>query len=705
MISLARRRSSRCRRSTLPGSLSSVRALVSQSWMPSTLLQSALRPASEPRPGPSHQAQGKDAACRSRCTSASDGSSSSSSSRSSPVAIARVTDLGQPSPRPPSLPRTLSWTPATKPRLLGRAPPRPHPPESPRPKQQQPSGDHLLELQRQRRRREEQAEEAGLPVPPPATGKGGRGKLVFPQTDSYRFVLHIRELTQDRNLAGVLSALSIAERKEGGVDVHGYNACISGMAKARRWADALALLQRMRAAGVAPNTACYSNAILACCRCGEYRHAPLLRREMTLTNIPQTLTCYRLELEHFGNGGRWGAALRLLSELKEAGLTPDAKVYNGVLDAFARSKEWARAGIVLREMARAGHELHARSYRGLIVSAANAGEWRVAWRAFGEMTSRRVERSSRSTVIFNAVAAVCGASGRWKEALRAVRLTVGGGMTPSLIAYNATLGALGKAGQWQHARRLLEDMQRASPSMSPRGGGGYVGWGGNDTGRFGAGGRRTGGAVAGPHPSPDVYSYTSVIDACAKSSDGDGRQLERALEVFEDMRRANVKPSLVTFNTLILACGGGGRGSGNPGRGDWRRALSFVQEMVESGIEPNAYTLTVAVAACDAGGEWEEAALVLKQMGAGVAAAGGGNGGAPQAEKGGGRGGRAVDEVLAQLRIVACGKANDWKAGFEVVKQLERSAAGAPAGVAVYNALIEALVVRPQQPQRNRRQR
>ncbi len=65
-----------------------------------------------------------------------------------------------------------------------------------------------------------------------------------------------------RNLSGVLSALSIAERKEGGVDVHGYNACISGMAKAKRWADALELLQRMRAAGVAPNTACYANAIV-----------------------------------------------------------------------------------------------------------------------------------------------------------------------------------------------------------------------------------------------------------------------------------------------------------------------------------------------------------------------------------------------------------------------------------------------------------
>ena len=395
--------------------------------------------------------------------------------------------------------------------------------------------------------------------------------------------------------------------------------------------------------------------------------------------------------------------------------TPTRQVYNGVLDAFAQSKEWSRASGVLREMAHAGHELHARSYRGLIVSAANAGEWRAAWRAFGEMTSRGVEKSSRSTVIFNAVTTVCGVSGRWEEALRALRLTVGGGMTPSLIAYNATLAALGKAGRWEHARRLLKDMQRASspsrPSSSGDSVGGMFGWEDNNTRRFGArvgvGGRAARGAAGRP-PVPDVYSYTSVIDACAKS-EGQHR-LERALEVLEDMRRAGVRPSLVTFNTLILACGGGGGSSSSSGgggdsptrRGDWRRALSFVQEMFDSGIKPDVYTLTVAAAACEAGGEWEKASAVLKQMGAGVGAAAGGA--LQKAGRRRGGGGGAVDEVLAQLRIVACGKSNDWKGGLEVVKELERSRGGAPAGVSVYNALIDALVVRPpQQPGRNRR--
>lgn len=372
------------------------------------------------------------------------------------------------------------------------------------------------------------------------------------------------------------------------------------------------------------------------------------------------------------------------------------KVYNGVLDAFAQSKEWGRASDILREMASAGHELHARSYRGLIVSAANAGKWSVTWRAFSEMTSLGVAKSSRSPVIYNAVSVACGAAGKWEEALCALRLTVQGGMTPTLIACNSTLGALGKAGQWEHAQRILKDMQRRPSAPAPAGagdGGGGGGWrqGGRDTGRrFGS---KPPSAATQPLPLPNVFSYTSVIDACGKSG-----ELGRALEVLEDMRRASVSPNLVTFNTLILRFGDpGGGGSGQQGGevgggGDWRRALSFLEEMVRGGIRPDAYTLTVAVAACDAGGEWDKAAVLLKELLWADADARKEQGAAAAAAAGAGA--AAVDLVLAQLVIIACGKTNDWRGGLQVMRDVER--VGAPPDVGVYNALIEALVPRPQ---------
>lgn len=81
----------------------------------------------------------------------------------------------------------------------GRQPPA-APQQPPRGEQERPPAKHIRELRRQQRLKEERAEEVGLPIPPPVTGKGGKGKLMFPQSDSYRFVLHIRQLTQDRYL-------------------------------------------------------------------------------------------------------------------------------------------------------------------------------------------------------------------------------------------------------------------------------------------------------------------------------------------------------------------------------------------------------------------------------------------------------------------------------------------------------------------------
>lgn len=367
---------------------------------------------------------------------------------------------------------------------------------------------------------------------------------------------------------------------------------------------------------------------------------------MAAAGVKNTLASYRLELEHFGNSGQWSQALHLLSEIEGAGLTPDAKVYNGVLDAFAQSTKWVEAGEVMKRMVKAGHNLHARSYRGVIVAAANAGEWRVAWSLFVRMTSLGVEKSSRSPVIYNSVTAACGAAGRWREAIQALRWTLRDGMEPTFIAYNATLGALGKAGKWQLAQRLLAEMRRASYR-------GYIA------------SQRPGKVVAGKGAAqvkrstrlapPDVYSYTSVIDACAKSG-----QLERALEVFEGMRRARVSPGLVTFNALISACGTGG--------GKWQRALKFVGEMVDSGVTPDAFTFTVVLAACEAGGGgWDQVSLCLREM----------------------RVRFKEDPVLARLTIAACGREGDWRGGLRVVEDM--GAAGAPPGVDVYNTLIEAL--------------
>ena len=48
--------------------------------------------------------------------------------------------------------------------------------------------------------------------------------------------------------------------------------------------------------------------------------------------------------------------------------------------------------------------------------------------------------------------------------------------------------------------------------------------------------------------TPDTITFTSLINACSKA-----QQLEKAFEVIDCMRAANIAPNIFTYTTLIGA--------------------------------------------------------------------------------------------------------------------------------------------------------
>ena len=50
--------------------------------------------------------------------------------------------------------------------------------------------------------------------------------------------------------------------------------------------------------------------------------------------------------------------------------------------------------------------------------------------------------------------------------------------------------------------------------------------------------------------SPDVVTFSSAIDACAKG----GGQWEQALKLLDDMQAAKLSPDVVTFDSALDAC-------------------------------------------------------------------------------------------------------------------------------------------------------
>jgi pentatricopeptide repeat protein len=77
---------------------------------------------------------------------------------------------------------------------------------------------------------------------------------------------------------------------------------------------------------------------------------------------------------------------------------------------------------------------------------------------------------------------------------------------------------------------------------------------------------------------PTIITYSATISACEK-----GRQWERALELFEEVKKhPRMEPNIITYNATISACGKGGR---------WERALELFEEVKKHPrMEPNIKT-------------------------------------------------------------------------------------------------------------------
>mmetsp|Transcript_888 Transcript_888/g.1538 ORF Transcript_888/g.1538 Transcript_888/m.1538 type:complete len:690 (-) Transcript_888:199-2268(-) len=87
-------------------------------------------------------------------------------------------------------------------------------------------------------------------------------------------------------------------------------------------------------------------------------------------------------------------------------------------------------------------------------------------------------------------------------------------------------------------------------------------------------------------------SVHEAISACEK-----GLNPSKALEIFDEMKREGVRPTVVTFSALISACEKGQQ---------WKLALQVLEEM-KATFGPNVIAYSAAISALSKGQQWEKA--------------------------------------------------------------------------------------------------
>jgi pentatricopeptide repeat protein len=82
-------------------------------------------------------------------------------------------------------------------------------------------------------------------------------------------------------------------------------------------------------------------------------------------------------------------------------------------------------------------------------------------------------------------------------------------------------------------------------------------------------------------------------------------QLQKALEVYQEMLRKGCTPNVVTYNTLIDVYGK---------TGQWGEALRVIDTMNASNTRPVTRTYNTLMIACNTSGQWQEALNVYADM-------------------------------------------------------------------------------------------
>merc|ERR1719379_2299065 len=198
------------------------------------------------------------------------------------------------------------------------------------------------------------------------------------------------------------------------------------------------------------------------------------------------------------------------AEMRERGITVNTVTFNTLLDACARSGCMDRAPGLMAEMRAAGVSPDRITYSALAKGHCFSGDVDAAFAVLAEM---RTEGFKPDEVFYNSLLDGCAKEHRLQEALDLFAVTRAEGVKPSNFTLCTLVKLLGRARRLPQAFGILEELCMH-------------------------GGLR-----------PNIQVYTCLMTACA-----DNGQLERALQLHEEVVAAGCPPDQKMYNMLVRTC-------------------------------------------------------------------------------------------------------------------------------------------------------
>ncbi|KAM3136824.1 hypothetical protein pb186bvf_011083 [Paramecium bursaria] len=259
-------------------------------------------------------------------------------------------------------------------------------------------------------------------------------------------------------------------------------------------------------------------------------------------------------------------AFQLFEEYKQFN-NPDQIIYNCLLDACINAGDLSKAFLLLQEMKNTKSiQLDEITYNTLIKGCGRKKKLNEAIQLFEEMKSLGIKPNRIS---FNSLLDSCVKCNRMNIAWRYFEeMRKQYGIFPDNFTYSILVNGI----KTNHSNR--DELLRAITLLEQI----------QETGQF----------------KPDEILYNSLIDACVKFN-----EIQKALQLFKEMKQKQIEPSSVTYGILIKAYGK---------MNDLNGAFSTFQEMKNKNVQINDVTYGCLVDACVRNDRLDRGLWIIEEM-------------------------------------------------------------------------------------------
>ncbi|GKY92676.1 hypothetical protein MPSEU_000237700 [Mayamaea pseudoterrestris] len=273
------------------------------------------------------------------------------------------------------------------------------------------------------------------------------------------------------------------------------------------------------------------------------------------------LQAYDAYLACIAYDGLWKESVRVLRQMQDGQTKPALSTYTIVIESCLYCNQPEQAGQLLVACVRQGVTPTIHLFEQVIAGLSRRLQWRKAMQLVDMMDEMKLPKT---LPLHNSMLVAMAKSSESIQAKSLLQRMKREGLRPTTLSYNSVISACANVRYWKDALLVFDQCLRE------------------------------------PGVSPDIYTFTNAIRACAK-----GGKADRALSLLQVAEDTKLPVDAYCYTAAIEACAKVKM---------WKKALELLETMERLGIIPTEVTYSVTISACGNGGNWEKALDLLNLM-------------------------------------------------------------------------------------------